>query len=157
MPVPFDPERVLARPLMATLATLSDDGSPRTAPVWYQWEDGALFMLSDKTSSSAQRIARDPRVSVEIVEYDNAAGVLLHLGLRGRARVVPMDPDLFRRLLHRYLGPEAEWNPWFIEKVERIDDPEGRLIRLEPESIFTNDVSYFRTGPARATQKGSPR
>ena len=63
------------------------------------------------------------------------------------ATVEPMDTDLFRRLLTRYLGAQDTWNPWFIENVAKIDAPEGRLIRLVPDSTFSNDVSYFRTGP----------
>ena len=150
MPTPFDPEEVLRLPLMATLCTLAADGAPRSAPVWFAWEDGALWMLSSADASSARRIAGDPRVSVEIVDYANDAGRLRHLGLRGRATVEAMDTALFRRLLTRYLGAPETWNPWFIDTVARIDDPEGRLIRLVPESTFTNDVSYFRTGPALA-------
>lgn len=151
MPTPFDPAEILALPLMATLSTVAADGAPCNAPVWFAWEGGALWMLSDTTASSAARIARDPRVAVEIVQYDNAAGILRHLGLRGRATVDPMDPALFRRLLSRYLGPAPEWNPWFIDTVARIDDPAGRLIRLVPDTIFTNDVSIFRTGPGLAS------
>jgi hypothetical protein len=132
---------------MANLATVSDDG-PRNAPVWYIWEDAALWMLGNEGSSSVQRLLRDARCAVEIVHYDNARGVLAHLGLRGRATVEPMSPPRFRRLLGKYLGPdEASWNPWFIGTVARIDDPEGRFIRLAPDSVFTNNVSYFRTGP----------
>lgn len=151
MPTPFAPKAVLRLPLVAILGTVAEDGAPRTAPVWYAWEDGALWMLSDENASSARRIARDPRVSVEITDYHNAEGRLRHLGLRGSATVEPMDPALFRRLLTRYLGPQATWNPWFIETVARIDDPSGRLVRLRPDSVFTNDVSYFRTGPDLAT------
>ena len=148
MGTPFDPEEVLARPLMAVLSTASPEG-PRGAPVWYQWEEGALWMLSSAGASSAGRIAADPRVAVEIVDYDNAAGILRHLGLRGRASVEASDPARFRRLLARYLGPDpVRWNGWFVENVARIGAPSGRMIRLEPESVFTNDVSFFRTGPS---------
>ena len=153
MPTPFDPEDVLRLPLMAMVGTVSEDGAPRIAPVWFAWEEGALWMLSDEDGSSARRVAQDPRVSVEIVEYDNAGGVLRHLGLRGRAEVRPMDPALFRRLLRRYLGPQENWNPWFIENVARIESPTGRLIRLAPSSVFTNDVSFFRTGPELAKRR----
>ncbi len=132
---------------MANLATVSDDG-PRNAPVWFLWEDGALWMLGDAASNSVRRLARDPRCAVEIVHYDNGRGILAHLGLRGRATVEPMAAPRFRRLLAKYLGPdEARWNAWFLARVARIDDPEGRLIRLDPDSVFTNNVSYFRTGP----------
>ena len=152
MPVAFDPAEVLHLPLMANLATVAQDGAPRNAPVWFHWENGALHMLSDETASSARRIARDPRVAVEIVQYDNAGGILRHLGLRGLATIEPMDPALFRRLLARYLGPdEAAWNPWFIDTVAKIEDPSGRLIRLVPDSVFTNDVSFFRSGPRLAS------
>ena len=155
---PFDPEALLRRPLTANLATLCPEG-PRNAPVWFIWEEGALWMLGSAEGASVRRIEADPRCAVEIVEFDAAAGILLHLGLRGRAGVEPMDPARFRRLLARYLGPdEAAWNRWFVEEVARIDDPDGRLIRLAPDSVFTNDVSYFRTGPALASglrSKGS--
>ncbi|GAB5449293.1 pyridoxamine 5'-phosphate oxidase family protein [Gymnodinialimonas sp.] len=150
MPTEFDPQLVLCKPLMANLATVARDGAPRNAPVWFTWEADALWMLSDVTSSSAERVAQNPQVAVEIVDYDNAAGVLRHVGLRGAATVEPMDPALFRRLLRRYLGPEEQQNKWFVETVARVDDPDGRLIRLAPTSIFTNDVSFFRTGPELA-------
>jgi hypothetical protein len=147
MGVPFDPEAVLGLPLMASLATASPEG-PRVAPVWFLWEEGMLWMPGTRTGSSVRRLARDPRCAVEIVRFDAQAGVLLHLGLRGRAEVRVMEPGRFRRLLARYLGPdEAGWNGWFVEEIARIDDPEGRLIALAPESVFTSNVSYFRTGP----------
>lgn len=156
MPRPFDPAEVLARPLMAFLGSATDDGAPRIAPVWFLWEDGALWMPGTAGGSSVARIAHDPRVSVEIVDYDNPGGVLRHLGLRGRASVEPMEADRFARLLARYLGEEDSWNPWFIDRIARLDDPAGRLIRLDPDSIFTNDVSYFRTGPVLVTHAGYP-
>ncbi len=150
MSQPFDPQVLLSAPLMANLATVCADG-PRNAPVWYIWEEEALWMLADSGGSSTRRLTDDPSCAVEIVRFDNAAGVLLHLGLRGRAEVRPMDQARFRRLLAKYLGPdEATWNPWFIERIARIDDPDGRMVRLAPDSIFTNNVSYFRTGPALA-------
>ncbi|SIS59495.1 Pyridoxamine 5'-phosphate oxidase [Roseivivax lentus] len=146
----FDPDALLSQPLMANLATMSPEG-PRNAPVWFLWEDGALWMPGARSGSSVHRLAQDPRCAVEIVHFDNAAGLLLHLGLRGRAAIRPMDAGRFRRLLAKYLGPEErDWNAWFIENIARIDDPEGRLIRLEPETVFTNNVSHFRTGPALA-------
>ena len=147
---PFDPDRVLALPLVANLATVAADGAPRNAPVWFAWEAGVMWMLAAEDGASVRRLARDPRCAVEVVEYDNEAGVMRHVGLRGTATVEPMNAALFRRLLARYLGPEAGWNSWFIAEVARIEDPAGRLIRLAPESVFTNDVSFFRTGPALA-------
>lgn len=150
----FDPNLVLSRPLMANLATVTGAGEPRNAPVWFAWEDGVLWMLAGIGNSSVGRIAANPNVAVEIVDYDNDLGLLRHVGLRGRASIAPMDTDLFRRLLTRYLGPDSRWNPWFIDNIAHIEHPDGRLIRLAPASIFTNDVSFFRTGPALAARTG---
>lgn len=146
----FDPTAVLSQPIMANLATVSDDGAPRNAPVWFIWEDDALWMLGNRCSSSVRRLERNSRCAVEIVHFDNAGGVLLHLGMRGAAFVEQMQPARFRRLLKKYLGQEETWNSWFIDTIARIDDPDGRWIKLVPESVFTNNVSYFRTGPELA-------
>lgn len=143
----FDPDRLLSRPLMAMLATLESDGAPRISPVWFLWEQGTLWMPGNAAGSAVRRLSADPRCAVEIVEFDNDAGILLHLGLRGRVTVEPMSAPRFRTLLTRYLGDKHSWNPWFIDNIARIDDPDGRMIRLCPDSIFTNNVSYFRTGP----------
>ncbi|MCF3936597.1 pyridoxamine 5'-phosphate oxidase family protein [Acuticoccus sp. M5D2P5] len=156
MGTPFDPEIVLSRPLMANIATVAADGAPRNAPVWFIWEDGALWIPGNRNGSTVTRLLRDPRCAVEIVDYENAAGVLLHLGLRGRATVEAMDGARFRRLLANYLGAEETWNAWFVGEIAAIDDPDGRLVRLAPESVFTNNVSFFRTGPALAWPPRAP-
>jgi predicted pyridoxine 5'-phosphate oxidase superfamily flavin-nucleotide-binding protein len=39
----FNPEEVLGLPLMANLATVSEDGEPRNAPMWFIWEDNAIL------------------------------------------------------------------------------------------------------------------
>ena len=146
----FDPDDILHRPLMANLATVSPDGAPRNAPVWFLWEAGVLWMPGSADGSAVRHLTREPRCAVEIVHFDNEAGILLHVGLRGTASIAPMPPALFRRLLHKYLGPEADWNPWFIDTIAEIDHPEGRMIRLAPDSVFTNNVSFFKTGPEMA-------
>jgi hypothetical protein len=152
----FDPQALLQLPLMANLATMCAEG-PRNSPVWFLWEDGAIWMLGDKDGSSVMRLIADPRCAVEVVHLNSERGHLLHLGMRGSATISPMDPRLFERILDKYLGADrSRWNAWFIENVARIDDPTGRLIRLEPDSFFTNNVSYFLTGPALAWSDGMP-
>lgn len=147
MKTPFDPQVLLSRPLMASLATLAGDGAPCNAPVWYLWEGGVLWMLGHAGASSVRRLERDGRCAVEVVDFDNSSGILLHCGLRGTATIEPNDVPLFRRLLCKYLGPEEGWNDWFIDNIAAIESPTSRMIRLLPDSIFTNNASFFRTGP----------
>jgi hypothetical protein len=151
MGVGFDPGLLLDKPLMASLATASPDG-PRLTPVWFLWEDGALWVPGDAGSHFVIRAAADPRVALDIVDHDNAAGRLLHLGYRGRATVSAQDvAGRFRRLLAKYLGSDPTgWNPWFVAHIARPDDPTTRFLRIAPSGTFTNNVSYFRTGPGLA-------
>ena len=152
----FDPQSLLQLPLMANLATMSADG-PRNSPVWFIWEGEAIWMLGDKGGSSVKRLKADPRCAVEVVHFNCEKGHLLHLGMRGSATIAPMDAPLFKRLLDKYLGADrSQWNAWFIEEVARIDDPSGRLIRLDPDTFYTKNVSYFLTGPALAWTDGTP-
>lgn len=146
----FDPDEVLNRPLMANLGTIMEDGAPRNAPVWFIWEEGAIWILGSSDGSSVKGIQRDPRCAVEVVYFDNDRGILLHLGLRGVATVEPMVQERFKRLLHKYLGPEADWNAWFVDNIVQFDHPYGRMIKLVPTSVFTNNVSFFKTGPKLA-------
>lgn len=150
MPREFDPNDVLSQPLMANLASVTEGGQPRNAPMWFIWEEGAIWLLGSTENSSVKRLSADPHCAVEIVKFDASSGVLLHLGLRGTATIEASCSDRFHRLLNKYIGTEESWNPWFIENVARIDDPTGRMIKMVPDQIFTNNVSYFLTGPELA-------
>jgi predicted pyridoxine 5'-phosphate oxidase superfamily flavin-nucleotide-binding protein len=103
----FNPEEVLGLPLMANLATVSEDGEPRNAPMWFIWEDNAIWLLGSTDASSVKRIIMNPKCAVEIVQFDNESGVLLHLGLRGEASIDPMSPALFHRLLKKYRNSQG--------------------------------------------------
>ena len=110
-----------------------------------------MWMPGTAAGSSVQRLEENSQCAVEIVHYHNEAGILLHLGFRGNATIEASSTDRFKRLLSKYLGNnEASWNHWFIENIARIDDPDGRMISLAPQSTFTNNVSFFRTGPELA-------
>ncbi len=152
----FDPIEILCLPLMANLATVAMDGAPRNAPMWFIWEDEAIWLLGSTDASSVARIENDPRCAIEIVNFDNASGILLHLGLRGIATIESMSSEIFKRLLRKYLGDEENWNSWFIDNIAIIEDPDGRLIKMVPESFFTNNVSFFRTGPDFAWPDSQP-
>ena len=43
-------EALLARPLVAVLSTVDAAGNPRTAPVWFHWEDGAAYVFTGRAT-----------------------------------------------------------------------------------------------------------
>lgn len=138
----FDIEGFLSRPLFAHLATARKNG-PCETPVWSLWEAGALWMIASSSSSFPKRLAQDGRAAIGIVDFDRERGFLQHLGLRGFAAIMPMDPDRRTRLVRRYLGSEDGWNPWLNESVIQLQDV---LVRFIPETAVARDQSYFRKG-----------
>lgn len=140
----FHVDEVLSLPLMAHLASVSPDG-PRDSPVWFLWEDGCLWLIGNRSDSFVKRLAADPRCAIGVVDFDAKAGILRHVGVRGRAEIGGMDKARLHRLLLRYLGPdEAGWNAWFYDNVAA---PLDAMIKVTPRTIVAKDVSYFRTGP----------
>ena len=138
-------EEVLARPLFAHLATASDEG-PRESPVWFLWEGGALWIIGNYvTDSFPKRVEREPRCAVGVVEFDVSSGFVRHVGFRGRARLAPHDPERMKRLLGRYMGEPARWDPRF---VEILDNADYVFVRFEPETAVVRDQSY-KVGDAR--------
>ena len=142
LPIPaVNVAEVLSRPLMAHLATSSPDG-PRDSPVWFLWEDETMWLVGTTRDSFPRRLRSEPRCAIGIVDFDLAAGRRVHVGMRGTAAVVDLDPDRLRRLLCRYLGDDERlWNPTFRSNViDRLD----LMVRFEPASVVARDQSYFR-------------
>lgn len=134
---------VLSRPLFAHLATSSEDG-PRESPVWFLWEEGALWIIGNyRTDSFPKRLERDARCAVGVVDFDAAEGLVRHVGFRGRATLRPHDAERMRRLLGRYLGEPESWDERFLEV---LGDEDYILVRFEPETAVVRDQSYQRKG-----------
>jgi hypothetical protein len=132
---------ILSRPLFAHLATSSDAG-PRESPVWFLWEDSALWIIGNyQTDSFPKRIQREPRCAVGIVDFDTATGFVQHLGFRGRASLEPHDEERMKRLLGRYMGELETWDSRF---AEILGDTDYIFIRFEPETVVVRDQSYQR-------------
>jgi hypothetical protein len=141
-----DVEDFLARPLFAHLSTASG-GGPRDSPVWFMWEEGALWIIGSRsTDSFPMRLELEPRCAIGIVDFDRTTGLVQHIGLRGRATVEPFDVARARRLLSRYLGSdEAAWDERFLRTLRNED---GEIfVRFDPETVVARDVSYS-TGAA---------
>ena len=130
---------ILSRPLFAHLATSSESG-PRESPVWFLWEDDALWIIgSYQTDSFPKRIEQDPRCAVGVVDFDASKGFVQHVGFRGRASLQPHDEERMKRLLSRYIGEMKTWDSRF---VEILGDADYIFIRFEPETCVVRDQSY---------------
>ena len=139
----FDLEEFLARPLLAHVASLSEDGA-RNSLFWYLWEDGAIWVILEEGFHTVQeRIRADPRVAVGFADFDPAKGFLQHVSIRGTASLEPWDDDRAGRLLHRYYCQLQDYR----EPAPRADPAVGgrlpmTLLRIHPESVFLREHRY---------------
>jgi PPOX class probable F420-dependent enzyme len=118
------------KPYIATLATVREDGSPHTAPVWYRYEDGAFLVLTEGSSVKARNIRRDPRVELCIDDRERAPYHTVIV--RGRATIEPYPGDAWRLALAvRYLGEERGRR--YVESAAVSADEV--LIRIDSEQI----------------------
>lgn len=137
---PFDIEAFLVRPLVARVATNAADGAPTVRPVWFLWEEGELWWITGSYSVVARHLASDPRVAVVVDTCDLGTLEFLQVFMRGRAEVVPYDPDRARRKLSRYLGgDESTWPTDFTGFGE-----DARLVRFVPHRTVVRDLSKSR-------------
>ena len=142
-----DLETVLGRPLFCYLAQASGAG-PRLSPLWFLWEDGALWIIARTDRSYLERANRRPEAAVAIVDFDRRTGRVEHVGMRGTAAVEAYDPDRARRLLMKYLGDDrSEWPDGFVD----LSPDDYRLVRFDPETVVARDQSY---APAPSVQGG---
>ena len=140
----FELDEFLSRPLFAHLATTSEHG-PRESPVWFSWEEGALWIIGDSGDTFPKRIENEARCAIGIVDFDPTTGLVQHAGFRGQATVEPLDRDRVQRLFSRYVGEEkARWDDVFSEA---LDDPGLVFVRFEPETVVVRDQSYATTRP----------
>jgi len=142
-----DLDEFLDRPLFCFLGQRSE-GGPRLSPLWFLWEDGAVWNVARLSGRSyPDRVRRYPESALAVVDFEPRTGRVEHVGMRGTAALEPYDEGRADRLFRKYLGEDrAEWPAMFGEI-----DPDGyRLVRFDPETIVARDQSY----PAPAGTRG---
>ena len=129
----------LARPLFCFLAQRSGNG-PRLSPLWFLWEDGAVWNVAqlDKRSYPG-RVRAYPESALAIVDFEPGTGRVEHVGMRGEATLEPYDRSRAGRLFEKYLGDDREAWP---ETFRGLDAESYRLIRFDPETAVARDQSY---------------
>jgi PPOX class probable F420-dependent enzyme len=103
VPVPDEVDDFLAAPNPAVVATVRPDGSPHTAPTWYDWEAGRVLLNMETTRLRLAFLRRDPRAALTVLDDGSW---YRHVSLIGRVVSIADDPDLadIDRLARRYTG-----------------------------------------------------
>jgi len=108
---------LLERPLFAHLATVGEDGAPRSNPMWFVYEpaDNRVLLTHIRSRHNYRFLQREPRVAISIVDPDNP---YRYLQLRGVIESERADPegDFYNRLQLRYRGRTSEVK----DRAERV-------------------------------------
>jgi PPOX class probable F420-dependent enzyme len=84
-------KQLLDRANFAHLATLMEDGSPLSTPVWVGREGDRIIVCTGAKSLKARNTSRDPRVALSMVDFNDP---YREVQLRGRVVQQRPDPEL---------------------------------------------------------------
>ena len=62
---------LIDRPNFAHLATVMKDGAPHSAPVWVARDGELITIITEDGSLKGRNTAREPRVALSIVNFDD--------------------------------------------------------------------------------------
>jgi PPOX class probable F420-dependent enzyme len=88
IPLPENVRQLLDRANFAHLATLMEDGSPHSTPVWVGREGDQILIGTGGKSLKARNTRRDPRVAISMVDFQDP-----YMETQLRGRVVEQRPD----------------------------------------------------------------
>jgi len=89
--LPDNVKELIDRANFAHLATLMEDGSPHSTPVWVGREGDRLMIGTSGNSLKARNTKRDPRVAISMIDFKDP---YMEAQLRGRVVEHRSDSDL---------------------------------------------------------------
>lgn len=123
----------LAKPLIARVATVNEDGSPYVIPVWYSFDGRDITTRLRAKSDCMRNILRDPRIAVSIAEDTPPYP---RVQILGRAEILygpgPIEGewlDVAKKNVARYLGEKA------LEYLLPTLDRPRYVVRFVPERV----------------------
>ncbi|HWE68545.1 MAG TPA: PPOX class F420-dependent oxidoreductase [Acidimicrobiales bacterium] len=71
---------LIARPVLASLATLNPDGSPQITPLWVDRDGDDVVFNTAEGRVKARNLERDARVAVSVIDPDDPYNVIAFRG-----------------------------------------------------------------------------
>lgn len=97
---------LIARPILASLATVAKDGRPQITPLWIEVDGDDLLVNTARGRAKARNVERDPRVALTVVDPDDPYNVV---ALQGTVVDVTTEGASAHidRLAKKYLGVDV--------------------------------------------------
>ncbi|MDH3202140.1 MAG: PPOX class F420-dependent oxidoreductase [Myxococcales bacterium] len=124
--IPESHADILNKPAFAHFSTLMSDGSPHTAPVWVDIDEGYVVINSSEGRLKDRNVRRDPRVAISLTDPENPYRSLV---IRGRVVKITNEgaDDHIDRMARKYMGVDSY--PFRKPTEVRV------LYYIEPEKI----------------------
>ena len=97
---------LIARPVLASLATLNPDGSPQITPLWVDLEGDDVVFNTAQGRKKARNLERDARVAVTVIDPDDAYNVVAFQGTVSDVTTDGADAHI-DSLAKKYLGVDS--------------------------------------------------
>ena len=124
-------DEFLEPPRIAHFATIGPGGLPWVRPVWYVWEDGALFFTTRlRARRTGADIAAGSASAVSIASEGHPYQAVI---ARGVAAVWLLDRDAWLERFARRYGAYPGWYHDALREEDRV------ILRLLPEPLVAWD------------------
>ena len=97
---------LIAKKVLAHVASLDADGAPNVSPVWVELEGDDLVINTALGRAKARNLATDARVAVSIVDPDDDDSLITLHGSVVGFTTIGAD-EVIDRLAQKYLGVDA--------------------------------------------------
>ena len=97
---------LIARPVLASLATLNPDGSPQITPLWVDLDGDDVVFNTAQGRKKARNLERDARVAVTVIDPDDQYNVVAFQGTVTDVASAGADAHI-DALAKKYLGVES--------------------------------------------------
>ena len=115
---------------IAVLTTINPDGTPLQTPLWYQYQDGVIYVRTNSKSWKCRNIRRDPRISLCVQdERPPYRGVTV----TGTAEITPDRPELSAAMSRNYLGAIAGFLYLRLRTRSQIEEDPDTILVIQPE------------------------
>jgi hypothetical protein len=125
---------LLARDVVARVATIDTDGYPHVTPLWFVWADGAFHLASDAGRPHLGRLIANPRAGlvIDVEGQQRADGERPNMQVRAVGDAV-ISPDVggvwSMRIWDKYIGTAA------VNPARRLGTRQRMLVRIVPKRI----------------------
>ncbi len=129
-------EVFLKQPEVAVISSVDEFGRPRSAPIWFQWEDGAAYMFTARHTLKWRNLLARPHASLCIDKREPPYSSVVMDG-----PVLETDRPLYELVLSMALRYYGKKKGSFFAEGYRDKSPMVVAFKLSPRRIasFTPD------------------